>query len=418
MPGYSAEAAGSTTVKLSRNIVLSLEILVAHKLRTVLSVSGIVVGISAVVLMVSAGSGAQKQILNRIQGMGTNLLIVNAGRTMIIAGRQRQMDTVQTLLVADAQAIAKECSAVALAAPAVSKKLPVRWEDQDASTNVVGMSVECLTIRSITVAAGRLFDVEESRAATRVAILGPTAAANLFGGADPVGQRIRIGKVPFEVIGLATPRGTDVNGQDQDDVILVPLETAMRRILNVTYVQTVYIRARDSQALGSAETEATSLLRQRHRLDGKPDDFTIQNQATLLKTERATTDSITLLIGSVAGISLVVGGVGILAVMLMSVRERTREIGLRRALGALRRDIRNQFLLESAMLAGAGGVVGVVSGVGLSLAISSLGYWPATVSWPAAAVAFSFSVVVGIFFGLYPAARAAGLEPIDALRAE
>jgi putative ABC transport system permease protein len=405
-------------VKLSRNIVLSLEILVAHKLRTVLSVSGIVVGIAAVVLMVSAGSGTQKQIMDRIQGMGTNLLIVNAGRTMMIAGRERQMDTVQTLLVADAQAIAKECPAVVLAAPAVSKKLPVRWEDQDASTNVVGMSADGLTIRSITVAAGRLFDEEESRANTRVAILGPTAAANLFGGAEPVSQQIRIGKVPFEVIGLAKPRGTDLNGQDQDDVIIIPLETAMRRILNVTYVQTVYIRARDSQALGNAEAEATSLLRRRHRLDGKPDDFTIQNQAMLLKTERATTDSITLLIGSVAGISLVLGGVGILAVMLMSVRERTREIGLRRALGALRRDIRNQFLLESAILAGAGGVAGVVSGVGLSLAISSLGYWPATVSWPAAAVAFSFSVMVGIFFGLYPAARAARLEPIDALRAE
>jgi putative ABC transport system permease protein len=405
-------------MKLSRNIVLSLEILVAHKLRTLLSVIGIVVGIGAVVLMVSAGRGAQKQIVDRIQGMGTNLLIVNAGRTMIIAGRQRQMETVRTLLVSDAQAIAKECPSVALAAPAVSKKLSVRWEDQDAITNVVGMSAEGFPVRKIAVAAGRPFDADESRAAKRVAILGPTAAANLFGNADPVGQQIRIGKVPFEVIGLAAPRGMDVNGQDQDDVILVPLETAMRRILNVTHVQTVCIQARDSRALGSAEMEVASLLRQRHRLDGKPDDFTIQNQATLLETERETTGSMTLLIGSVAGISLVVGGVGILAVMLMSVRERTREIGLRRAVGALRRDIRNQFLLESAILAGAGGVAGVVGGVGLSLAVSSLGYWPAMISWPAAAVAFAFSVVVGVFFGLYPATRAARLEPIEALRAE
>jgi len=405
-------------VKFSRNIVLSLEILVAHKLRTLLSVSGIVVGIGAVVLMVSAGTSAQKQIVDRIRSMGTNLLIVNAGRTMIIAGRERQMDTAQTLLVADAQAIARECPTVASTAPSVSKRLPVRWEDKDTSTNVVGMSAEGFTIRGITVTVGRLFDIEESRAAMRVAILGPTAAANLFGGATPVGQQIRIGKVPFEVIGLATPKGADANGQDQDDVILVPLETAMRRILNVTSVQTVYIQARDSQALGSAEMEATSLLRERHRLGGKPDDFTIQNQATVLKTERATTDSITLLIGSVAGISLVVGGVGILAVMLMSVRERTREIGLRRALGALRRDIRDQFLLESAILAGAGGLAGVGSGVGLSLAVSLLGYLPATISWPAAAVGFVFSVVVGVFFGLYPAIHAAKLEPIEALRAE
>jgi putative ABC transport system permease protein len=405
-------------MKLYRNIVLSLEILVANKLRTLLSVIGILVGVGAVVLMVSAGRGAEKQIVDRIQGMGTNLLIVNAGRTMIIASRLRQMDTVRTLLVSDAQAIAKECPSVALAAPGVGKKLAVRWEDQDALTNLVGMTAEGFVVRNITVASGRPFDADESRAAKRVAILGPTASANLFGSADPVGQQIRIGKIPFEVIGLAARRGMDVNGQDQDDVILVPLETAMRRILNVTYVQTVYVQACDSRALENAEKEIASVLRQRHRLDGKPDDFTIQNQATVLETERETTGSMTLLIGSVAGISLVAGGVGILAVMLMSVRERTQEIGLRRALGALRRDIRNQFLLESAMLAGAGGAVGVAGGAGLSFAVSALGYWPTVISWLAAAVAFVFSVAVGIIFGLYPAARAAKLEPIQALRAE
>jgi putative ABC transport system permease protein len=403
---------------LCRNIVLSLEILVAHKLRTLLSVIGIVVGVGAVVLMVSAGRGAEKQIVDRIQGMGTNLLTVNAGRSMIIAGRVRQMDTVRTLLVSDAQAIAKECPTVALAAPGVGKKLAVRWEDQDALTNVVGMTAEGFVVRNITVASGRLFDADESRAAKRVAILGPTASANLFGSDDPVGQQIRISRIPFEVIGLAARRGTDVNGQDQDDVILVPLETAMRRILNVAYLQTVYVQARDSRALEDAEKEIASVLRQRHRLDGKPDDFTIQNQATVLETERATTGSMTLLIGSVAGISLVAGGVGILAVMLMSVRERTEEIGLRRGLGALRRDIRNQFLLESAMLAGAGGVAGVAGGAGLSFAVSALGYWPTVISWLAAGVAFVFSVAVGVFFGLYPAARAAKLEPIQALRAE
>jgi len=405
-------------MKLSRNIVLSLEILVAHKLRTLLSVIGIVVGVGAVVLMVSAGRGAEKQIVDRIQGMGTNLLTVNAGRTMIIAGRLRQMDTVRTLLASDAQAIAKECPSVVLAAPGVGKKLAVRWEDQDALTNVVGMTAEGFVVRNITVAFGRPFDADESRAAKRIAILGPTASANLFGSTDPVGQQIRIGKIPFEVIGLAARRGMDVNGHDQDDVILVPLETGMRRILNVTYVQTVYVQARDSRALEDAEKEIASVLRQRHRLDGKPDDFTIQNQATVLETERETTSSMTLLIGSVAGISLVAGGVGILAVMLMSVRERTQEIGLRRALGALRRDIRNQFLLESAMLAGGGGVAGVAGGAGLSFAVSALGYWPTVISWVAAGVAFVFSVAVGVFFGLYPAARAAKLEPIQALGAE
>jgi putative ABC transport system permease protein len=219
-------------------------------------------------------------------------------------------------------------------------------------------------------------------------------------------------------MGVAVSRGMDVNGQDQDDLIVVPLETAMRRILNLTYVQTIYVQARTSQLLDTAESEIAALLRQRHRLEGKADDFTIQNQATVLEAERETTGSMTLLISSVAGISLIVGGVGILAVMLMSVRERTPEIGLRRAVGALRRDIRTQFVLESAMLAGTGGVAGVVGGIGLSLAVSVLGYWPTVISWPAAAVAFGFSVAVGVVFGLYPAMRAAKLEPIQALRSE
>ncbi len=405
-------------MKLHRNAILSLEILTARKLRTFLSIIGIVVGVGSVILMVSAGKGAERQILDRIQGMGTNLVIVNAGRTSIIAGRQRQMDTVRTLLVTDAQAIATDCPSVTLASPAVSKKLPVRWEDQDAITNVVGMAPDGLNARSFSVAVGRAFDAEEDRAAKRLAILGPTASANLFGLADPVGQQIRINRVPFEVVGTTAPKGMDINGFDQDDLIIVPLQTATRRLLNLTYVHTVYVQARSSTMLANAEKEIAELLQQRHRLQGKPDDFTIQNQATLLATERETTGSMTLLVGSVAGISLLVGGVGILAVMLMSVRERTREIGLRRAVGACRRDIRNQFLFESGLLAGAGGVAGVVGGVGLSLAVSALHYWPTLISWPVAAVAFGFSLAVGVFFGLYPAVRAARLEPIQALRAE
>jgi putative ABC transport system permease protein len=403
---------------LSRNIVLSLEILSAHKMRTLLSIIGIVVGVGAVVLMVSAGRGAQRQVLDRINGMGSNLLIVNAGRTMIIAGRQRQLDTVRTLTVADATSIVKECPLVTLVAPIVTKKLSVRWEGQDALTSIVGTDAAGLAIRNIRVAEGRVFDAEECRAAKRLAIIGPTAAANLFGTVNPVGQQVRIGKAPFEVIGIAAPRGMDVNGLDQDDVIIVPLETAMRRLLNVDYVQSVYAQAKRIQDMHNAEKEITNILRRRHRLEGKQDDFTIQNQATILETERETTDSMTLLIGSVAGISLLVGGVGILAVMLMSVRERTHEIGLRRAVGALRRDIRNQFLMEAALLSGLGGIAGIFVGMSISQAVSVLGYLPMAPSWDAALVAFFFSIAIGCFFGFYPAARAARLEPIEALRSE
>ncbi len=405
-------------MKFSKNIALSYEILAAHKLRTLLSMLGIIVGVGSVVLMVAAGKGAEKRILDRIRDMGTNLVVVNAGQTRIVAGRQRQMATVTTLIPDDARAIVTDCPSVRFAAPAVSKKLATRFESENANTNVVGMTPDGFLIRSIKVAAGRFFDVEESRGRRRVAILGPTVVRNLFSGDDPIGQKIRIGRVPFEVIGVTRPKGTDANGADQDDLIIVPLATAMRRLFNVTYVDRIYVQAVNADALYHAEQEISNILRQRHRLREKPDDFTIQNQAALLKTERETSREMTLLVGSVSGISLLVGGIGILAVMLISVRERTGEIGLRRAVGALKRDIRNQFLLEAVILSGVGGLLGVLLGVSGALTLSRLGYWETVISWPSAAVGFLFSASLGIVFGIYPAVQAAKLEPIQALRAE
>ena len=407
-------------MKLSKNAALSFEILAAHKLRTILSVLGIVVGVAAVVVIMSAGKGAEKRILDQIRNMGTNLITVSAGQTRLVAGRQRQMTIVVTLLPTDAEAIAQHCRCVAAAAPATGNKLAVRWEDQNASTNVLGMTPAGFPVRNFALASGRFFDAEENRASRRVAVLGQTAAQNLFGTADPIGQTIRIGRrgVPFEVIGVTQPKGVDTNGLDQDDIIIVPLGAAMRRLMNVTYVQTIYVQAKRSDLLETAEQEIREELRRRHRLEGKRDDFTIQNQATLIEGERETAQSMTLLVGSVAGISLVVGGVGILAVMLISVRERVQEIGLRRAVGACRRDIRNQFLLESVMLAGMGGLAGVFAGVAATLTASAFGAWDAVVSWESVSIAFAFSVTLGIIFGLYPAIRAASLEPIEALRAE
>jgi len=405
-------------MKLSKNIALSYEILAAHKLRTLLSMLGIIVGVGAVVIMVAAGKGAEKRILDRIRDMGTNLVVVNAGQTRIVAGRQRQMATVTTLIPDDARAIVTDCPSVRLAAPAASKKLAARFESENANTNVVGMTPDGFRIRNIKIAAGRFFDAEESRGRRRVAILGPTVVRNLFSGNDPIGQKIRIGRVPFEVIGVTRPKGTDANGADQDDLISVPLTTAMRRLFNVTYIDRIYVQAVNADALYQAEKEIRNILRQHHRLREKPDDFTIQNQAALLKTERETSREMTLLVGSVSGISLLVGGIGILAVMLISVRERTGEIGLRRAVGALKRDIRNQFLLEAAILSGAGGLLGVLLGVSGALTLSRLGYWETVISWPSAGVGFLFSASLGIVFGIYPALRAADLEPIEALRAE
>ncbi len=405
-------------MKSSKSVALSLEILAAHKLRTLLSMLGIVVGVAAVILMVSAGKGAEKRILDRIRQMGTNLIMVSAGQTKIIAGRQRQMRTVTTLGVEDAVAIQAECPSVALAAAAIDKKLATRWESENVNTTVLGIAPEGFAIRNIAIASGRVFDQEECRGRRRVAVVGPTVVENLFLGGDPIGLTFRIGRVPFEVIGVTEPKGIDANGLDQDDVAIVPLDTAMRRVMNVDFVQAIYVQGKSSDVLDRAEQEICELLRRRHRLDDKPDDFTIQNQAVLLETERETAQSMTLLIGSVSGISLLVGGVGILAVMLISVRERTREIGLRRAIGARRCDIRNQFLLESVMLAGLGGLVGVTVGVGSAWIIGVLGYADMVISWPAATIGVVFSVSLGVTFGLYPAVRAAALEPIEALRAE
>jgi putative ABC transport system permease protein len=405
-------------MKWSKSVALSVEILAAHKLRTLLSVLGIVVGVAAVILMVAAGKGAERRILDRIRDMGTNLVTVSAGQTRIIAGRQRQISTVTTLIVEDAAAIVQHCPSVALAAAAIDKKFAARWEAENANTTVLGLDAEGFGIRNIAIASGRAFDLDECRGRRRVAVVGPTAAKNLFLDADPVGLMFRIGRIPFEVVGVTQAKGVDANGLDQDDVVIVPLGTAMRRLMNVDYVQTIYVQARSSDRLDDAEAEIRALLRQRHRLGDKPDDFTIQNQATLLAAERETAQAMTLLIASVSGISLLVGGVGILAVMLISVRERTREIGLRRAVGARRSDIRNQFLLESALLSGLGGLIGVSIGIGTAWTVARLDYWDAVITWPPAVVGLLFSVSLGIFFGIYPATRAAALEPIEALRSE
>jgi putative ABC transport system permease protein len=398
-------------------LFLSLRLLAEHRVRTLLSVSGLLVGVAVVTVMVAVGRGAQERVLDQIRALGTDLLLVNAAPAPRVAGRERQADVVTLLRPADALAIAEGSDRVRRAAPQVARSVTVQVDGRTVPTSLAGTTPEGLEMRGIQAARGRVFDHLEDRQRARVVLLGPTAARNLFGDADPVGREVRIGRDPFEVIGVARSRGVDPGGGDLDDVVLVPLETAMRRVLNIPYVHTLVVQARNSGDLDALEAEVREILAQRHRLRaGASEPWRILNQATLLRTEQAAARSLSGLVVSVAGLAFVVGGIGILSVMLMSVRERMREIGLRRAVGARGRDILLQFVLEAGIVAGVGGAAGLLAGVVVASGAAALGPWDLKISWTAAALTFAASGVVGVVAGLVPARRAAGITPIEALR--
>jgi putative ABC transport system permease protein len=405
--------------RLARSLLLSLQLLVAHPLRTALSVSGLLAGVAAVIVMVAIGQGAERRVLERVQAMGTNLLVVSAAPAQRVAARPRQVAVHTMLRPEDAAAIERESALAVASAPAVNQAMVVRWEGVNTTTTVTGTTVEGLRMRNISAARGRVFEEHEDHERRRVALVGPTVARSLFGGADPVGRVVRIGNVPFDVIGVARARGVDPNGADLDAVVVVPLETAMRRMLNIPYVHALFVQAPSSADLDVLERDVREILQGRYPgRSGMLDLFVIQNQTTLLRTERGAARAMNQLIVGVSLLALLAGGVGIVAVMLIAVRERTREIGLRRALGAKRRDIRLQFMLESTMLAAGGGLAGVVVGLAAAAGAAALGSWDLVVSWAAAGAGVACSTLVGFVVGVIPAARAARLEPIAALRAE
>jgi putative ABC transport system permease protein len=405
-------------MKLIKGSRIALKTLFSHKLRTALASLGIVVGVCSVIVMVAIGDGEQKQVLSKIQAMGTELVMVTAGQVKIIAGRQRQTGNVTTLTLRDAKSISEESQYIKAAAPAQAKKMLVKYESLSTNTSINGTTEAVMTIRNLTIQTGRFFTDDEDRTLQRVAVIGKTVAKNIFENRSPVGETIRIGKVSFEVIGVLREKGTDLVGNDQDDVIYIPINTALRRLFNLTYINNIYAQARGSEDIDKAASEIRDILREKHRLRNKPDDFTIQSQTEILKTEKETAQTFTNLLSAVAGISLLVGGVGILAIMLISVKERTREIGIRRAVGALRRDLLLQFIVESLVLSASGGIVGILLGVILSLSASYFTKWPLSLSLPAIVISFLFSAMIGLIFGVYPAAKAARLDPIEALRAE
>ncbi len=398
---------------------IALKAVTAHKLRALLAILGIVVGVAAVIVMLAVGEGAKQDVLGKIQGLGTNILIVSAGQLKNVAGRPQLVGNVTTLDLRDAKAITEECPAVRRLAPIQGRKLAVKYGTGTTNTSIVGTSADFPTVREFRTILGRFFDADDVQGAQRVAVVGQTVLTNLGVGRSLVGDTIRINNVPFEVIGILESKGVNYAGIDEDDQIFVPINTALRRLFNLTYLGSLYIQAKDEGVMGPAARQVTELLRERHRIRfGQPEDFTLQTQAEILEAAQETSETFSLLLASIAGVSLFVGGIGILAMMVISVRERTQEIGVRRAVGARRRDILLQFILEATSLSLIGGFIGSLVGLIGGFILSRLTGWPTAISPVAILLAFGVAATVGIFFGAYPARRAARLDPIVALRAE
>jgi putative ABC transport system permease protein len=384
---------------------------------------GIMIGVAAVIAMVSVGAGAQARVAEQIQSLGSNLIIALSGSSNAAGVRLGQGSQV-TITEDDASAIAREVPAVQVAAPSSRGNAQVVYGNLNWSTGIQGVTADYFEARDWPVEVGRPILAEDVDGATKIALLGQTTALNLFGEADPIGQIIRIKKVPFTVVGLLSRKGQNAWGQDQDDVILVPLSTAKKKVLGVSQanarsVGAISIKVRPDEDMSEAEAQIRALLRQRHRLQPyQDDDFWLRNLSEVLQTQEASSKVMTYLLAAIASVSLLVGGIGIMNIMLVSVTERTREIGLRMAVGARARDILTQFLVEAVTLSLIGGIIGILLGVGGSNAISALAEWRTVLAPSAILMAFGFAAAIGIFFGFYPARKASRLDPIEALRYE
>ena len=381
---------------------------------------GIIIGVSAVIAMVSIGQGASASVQAQIESIGTNLLFVSAGAQNVGGVRSGTGDTgTNTLTVDDLQAIKREVPSVSMVTPSVNARSQLVAGNMNWNTAVTGVSEEYPEIRKWPVASGSFFTDADVRTAARVIVIGQTLADSLFTGADPVGQDIRVMNLPFRVVGVMARKGQDPQGRDQDDVAFAPYTTVQKKILGRDRVQIAYVSAISQDATYTAQSQITDLLRQRHKLSAnEPSDFTVRNMTDVAEAANETSKTMTILLACIAGVSLLVGGIGIMNIMLVSVTERTREIGIRMAIGARSSAVRTQFLIESIVLSLTGGTIGIVLGVVLSLAIPAFLGWPTLVSMMAIIGSVLFSAAVGIFFGYYPARKAASLDPIEALRYE
>jgi putative ABC transport system permease protein len=391
-----------------------------NRLRSALTMLGIIIGVGAVIAMVSIGQGAEVMVQDQIASIGTNIMFVTPG-SLTSGGVRLGAGAASTLTVEDSESIARECPAVAAASPAVRGAEQMVYGDQNWFTQVEGTNEQFPSIRDWPVQQGAFFTAADVRSSARVVVLGATVVKNLLPAVDPVGQTIRIRNLPFRVVGVLASKGQSLMGQDQDDLAVMPYSTVQRKLLGqkILSVNQIMVSTISPNASGLAVHEITALLRQRHKLaEGHPDDFTIHNLTDIANAAERTNTIMTLLLGSIAAVSLVVGGIGIMNIMLVSVTERTREIGVSMAVGARPGYVRGQFLTESLVLSLLGGLIGVVAGGMSAVLIARALGWPIGVSVPAVLVSFGFAAFVGIFFGYYPAHKAASLDPIDALRYE
>ena len=409
--------------KIVGSIRIALRALRVNRMRSALTMLGIIIGVAAVIAMVGVGAGATKRIQDQIQSIGSNLIMVMPG-SVSTNGVRLGAGAVASLTQDDSKAIAAECPSVALSVPTVRGGVQVVYGNNNWATNAQGVTPDYMPVRDYTMLSGQFFTTQDVDAAAKVAVLGETVAENLFGDSDPTGQVVIIKNVPFTVAGVLTPKGQSPTGQDQDDVILLPISTAMQKVLganraNAQAVGSLTVQAVSPQAMDQAIQEMEALLRERHRiLPGLEDDFTIRNLTEVFQAQETSAQVMSILLGAIASVSLIVGGIGIMNIMLVSVTERTREIGLRQAVGAKTRDILMQFLVEAVTLSLLGGIVGIAVGLAASLLISHFAKWSTAVSPLSILLAFLFSALVGVFFGYYPARKAAFMDPIEALRYE
>jgi putative ABC transport system permease protein len=406
-------------MKLKNQLKAALRSLSKNKMRTFLTMLGIIIGVASVIAMLAIGQGSKESIQAQISNLGTNLLTVFPSASMT-GGVRMEAGTSVKMTIEDYTAVSKRCPAVMYSTPTVRVSGQLISGSQNWRTSVWGVNPDYFDIRNLEVQSGTLFTAAEDHAATKICVVGQTVAKYLFGeGIDPVGKQVRINKIPFLITGLLTAKGQNAFGQDQDDIVIAPFTTVQQRMMTVTYINSIMVSATSEKMIPEATDEITQVLKERHHLGQSEDpDFTIRSQADIANAATATSGILTILLASIASISLLVGGIGIMNIMLVSVTERTREIGIRMGVGARGRDVLLQFLIEALMISLIGGILGVGFGILTSEVIASLMKWPVTITLQSILLSFLFSTAIGIFFGWYPARKAASLNPIDALRYE